>query len=155
LLPHFIFGRCSERPAFQLDVLKRQVADYPEALRRAVVNDYLFMADFTLAAFAPKPAARSDPYGTAACLSRAVNELVLALLASNRKYPINDETARAEIAEFERAPRDFGPRVRTTLGCVGMCAAELVAAVDSIAQLFRETVALTDGLYVPSFTLPK
>ena len=92
--------------------LKRRVADYPEALRRAVVRDYLFMAEFTLAAFAPKFAARSDTYGTAACLTRAVNELVLALFALNRKYPLNDKTALAEVAEFERAPREFGPRVR-------------------------------------------
>jgi hypothetical protein len=139
----------------RLDLLKRRVAGYPEALRRAVVNDYLFMAEFTLTAFAPKPAARSDPYGTAACLSRAVNELVLALFALNRKYPVNDKTALAEIAECERAPRDFGPRVQTTLGHVGMCAAELVAAVESISQLFRETVALSDGLYIPRFTLPQ
>ena len=62
-------------PEARLEVLKRRVADYPEALRRAVVQDYLFMAEFTLTAFAPKVAARSDTYGTAACLARAVNEL--------------------------------------------------------------------------------
>jgi hypothetical protein len=31
---------------------------------------------------------------------------------------------------------------------------ELAAAVESVAQLFRETVELTDGLYQPRFTLP-
>src|SRR5215510_1277718 len=51
-------------PEARLDGLKRRVADYPEALRRAVVRDYLFMAEFTLTAFAPKVAARSDTYGT-------------------------------------------------------------------------------------------
>jgi predicted nucleotidyltransferase len=33
--------------------------------------------------------------------------------------------------------------------------AELLAAVESVSELFRETVALTDGLYQPRFTLPK
>ncbi len=33
--------------------------------------------------------------------------------------------------------------------------AELGTAVESVAQLFRETVALADGLYKPRFTLPK
>jgi predicted nucleotidyltransferase len=139
----------------RLDVLKRRVADYPEALRQAVVQDYLFMAEFTLTAFAPKVAARSDPYGTAACLTRAVNELVLALFALNRKYPINDKTALSEIAQFERAPREFGPRVQKTLGHLGASPAELVAAVENVAQLLRETIKLTDGLYQPRFTLPK
>lgn len=87
-------------PEARLDFLKRRVADYPEALRRAVVRDYLFRAEFTLKAFAPKFAARCDTYGTAACLTRAVNELVLTLFALNRKYPINDKTALAEVAGF-------------------------------------------------------
>ena len=142
-------------PDKQLDVLKRRVANYPEALRRAVVQDYLFMAEFTLTAFAPKFAARSDSYGTAACLSRAVNELVMALFALNRKYPINDKTALVEVAEFERAPREFGPRVQKTLAQLGTSPAELGAAVESITQLVRETIELAEGLYQPRFPLPK
>jgi hypothetical protein len=51
-------------PDARLDLLKRRVADYPEALRRAVVQDYLWAAEFGLAAFAPKFATRSDGYGT-------------------------------------------------------------------------------------------
>jgi predicted nucleotidyltransferase len=142
-------------PEARLDALKRRVADYPDALRRAVVQDFLFMGEFTLTAFAPKVAARSDTNGTAACLTRAVNELVLALFALNRKYPINDKTALLEIAEFERAPREFGPRVQKTFAHLGDSAAELVAAVESVAQLLRETIDLTDGLYKPRYPLPK
>ena len=142
-------------PEARLDVLKRRVADYPEALRQALVRDYLFMAEFTLTAFAPKVAARSDTYGTAACLTRAVNELVLALFALNRKYPINDKTALMEVAEFECAPRDFGSRVQKTLAYLGASTAELIAAVEGVAQLLRETVELADGLYQPRFKLLK
>ena len=141
-------------PGARLDLLKRRVAVYPEALCRAVVQDYLWMAEFGLAAFARKFATRSDAYGTAACLTCAVNQLVLVLFALNRKYPINDKTALAEIAEFERAPQEFGPRVQKTLMLLGVSAAELVAAVEDISQLARETVKLADGLYQPYYTLP-
>jgi hypothetical protein len=141
-------------PEARVEALKRRVADYPEALRQAMVRDYLFMAEFTLTAFAPKVAARSDTYGTAACLSRAVNELVLALFALNRKYLLNDKTALAEVAEFERAPREFGPRVQESLAHLGASAAELVGAVESVAQLAREAVELADGLYLPRYRLP-
>jgi len=141
-------------PEGRVAALKQRVVDYPEALRNAVVQDYLFMAEFTLTAFAPKVAARCDTYGTAACLARAVNELVLALFALNRTYPINDKTALVEVAEFDRAPQEFGPRVQKTLGHLGVSPAELVAAVGSIAQLLRETIDLTDRLYQPRFTLP-
>jgi hypothetical protein len=127
--------------------LKRRVAEYPEALRRAVVRDYLFMAEFTLAAFAPKFAARSDSYGTAACLARGVNEMVMALFALNRRYFLNDKSALAEVAEFDRAPREFGPRVQEAFERLGASPAELGAAVDCVAELVRESVELADGLY--------
>jgi hypothetical protein len=142
-------------PDARLEALKQRVADYPEALRRAVVQDYLFMAEFTLTSFASKAAARSDTYGTAACLTRAVNELVMVLFALNRKYPINDKTALAEVTEFELAPREFGSCVQKTLAQLGASAAELIAAVESIVQLLREAVELAEDLYQPRFKLPK
>lgn len=142
-------------PEGKLDGFKRRVANYPEALRQAVVKDFLFMAEFTLTAFVPKFAARSDAYGTAACLTRAVNELLMALFALNRKYPINDKTALAEVAEFDRVPHEFGPRVQNALGRLGNSAADLLSAVESIEQLLRETIALTEGSYQPHFVLPK
>jgi hypothetical protein len=141
-------------PEGRLDLLKR-VADYPEALRRAVVQDFLWAAEFGLAAFASKFVARADAYGTAACLTCAVNQLVLALFALNRKYLLNDKTALAEVAEFERAPREFAARVQRTLAHPGDSSAELAAAVESVAQLHRETVALAEGIYQPRFALPK
>jgi predicted nucleotidyltransferase len=142
-------------PEARLEGLKRRVADYPEALRRAVVQDHLWMAEFGLAAVAPKFAGRSGAYGTAACLTRAVNQLVMALFALNRKYLMDDKTALAEVAEFEHAPREFGPRVQQTLAHLGASPAELGTAVESVGQLFGETVTLADGLYLPRFALPK
>jgi predicted nucleotidyltransferase len=142
-------------PEARLDALKRRVADYPDALRRAILQDYLWQAEFCLAAFAPKFAARADAYGTAACLTRAINQLILVLFALNRQYPINDKTALAEIAGFEHAPQEFGPRVQQISANLGVSAVGLFAAVERVTQLFQETVALTEGLYQPRFTLPK
>lgn len=142
-------------PAGRLDALKRRVSVYPEPLREAVVRDQLWMAEFTLGAFAPKFAARADAHGTATCLTRATNHLVLALFALNRTYPINDKTALAEIAEFDRAPRDFGPRLNDLFGCLGASVTELGAAVERVGQLLGETIELGEGLYQPRFVLPK
>ncbi len=134
--------------------LKQRVAEYPEALRRAVVQDHLWQAEFNLAAFARKFAARADAYGTTACLTRAVNQLVLALFALNRRYPLNDKTALEEIAEFECAPADFSLRVQRALAHAGDSTDELAAAIDGVARLFQETVAFTEEIYQPRFTLP-
>lgn len=140
-------------PTDRLAALKRRVKDYPEALRRSVVRDYLFMAEFTLSTFAPKYAARSDTFGTAACLTRGVNELVMALFALNRKYPVNDKTALAEVAEFDITPRGFGLRVQKALE--HLSPTSLGAAVATVTELVRETVELADGLYRTQFALQK
>jgi hypothetical protein len=58
-----------------------------------------------------------------------VHPLVLALFALNRKYLQDDKTALAEIAEFERAPRAFGPRVQQTLAHLGDSSEELSDAI--------------------------
>jgi predicted nucleotidyltransferase len=142
-------------PEARIEKLKRRVANYPDALRRAVVQDYLWMAEFGLSAFAVKFARRSDTYGTTACLTSAVNQLILVLFALNRRYPINDKTVLAEVEEFELAPREFGSRVQKILARPGVTDAELIASVESISQLLRETVELTEGLYRPRYTLPK
>lgn len=137
-------------PTDRLTTLKQRVQEYPEALRRSVVRDYLFMAEFTLSTFAPKYAARSDTFGTAACLTRGVNELTMALFALNRKYLLNDKTTLAEVAEFALAPRDFGPRVQTALERL----TDLNAAVDAIRNWTGRGRAC-GRLYRPQFTLPK
>ena len=142
-------------PQGRLEPLKQRVAQYPEALRRTVVQDYLWMAEFGLTAVARKFATRGDSYGTAACLTTAVNQLVMVLFTLNRKYLINDKTALVEVAEFECAPKDFGPRVQKTVARLGASAAELAAAVESVEGLFRETVELAEGMYRARYTLPK
>ncbi|MGH7289753.1 MAG: DUF4037 domain-containing protein [Myxococcota bacterium] len=140
-------------PEGRVAALKRRVLRYPEALRKAVVQNQLWAVEFGLHSFAPKFATRGDTYGTAGCLTRAVNQLVLALFALNRRHLLNDKTALAEIAEFEHAPRDFGPRAQETLARVGSSPAELTASVDAIARLFRETIGLCDGLYQARYAL--
>src|SRR5262249_26520506 len=102
----------------------------------------------------PKFANRSGAYGTAACLTRAVNQLLLVLFALNRRYLMDDKTALGETAEFERAPREFGRRVQETFAHLGSSPEELGVAVEIVAQLFRETVELADEPYQPRFALP-
>jgi predicted nucleotidyltransferase len=140
-------------PDGYVEKLKPRVASYPEALRRAVVQEHLWAAEFNLAAFAPKFAARGDVYGTSACLTRAVNQIILALFALNRRYPLNDKTAIDELAEFELVPQEFGPRVQKTLAALGESQACLDVAVKSVLQLLRESIALAQKLYRSRYEL--
>ena len=134
--------------------LKQRVVEYPAALQRSLVQDSLWAVELGLSAFATKFAARGDAYGTAGCLTRAVNQLVLALFALNRTHLLNDKTALAEITQFERAPTDFSARVQRVLAHPGNTIAELSAAVVRIRELLDETSVLAAGLYQANYRLP-
>jgi hypothetical protein len=134
--------------------LKRRVEGYPEALRHALVQSYLWAAEFALESFAPKFAARGDALGTAGCLARAAHQLVLVLFALNRRYLVSDKTALAEIAGMPLAPRDFAARVGDSLARVGRTPGEQAAAVDAVAALVAETAALCGPLYRRPYPRP-
>jgi hypothetical protein len=127
--------------------LKQKVARYPDALRREVIQGCVWAAQFSLEWWAPKFAANNDAFGTAGCLGRAVHQLVLALFALNERYLVSDKSALAEIAEFARAPRDFGPRVTKILRRVGATSDELLESVAALSVVFEEIVALCGPLY--------
>jgi hypothetical protein len=44
--------------------------------------------------------------------------------------------------------------VQKTFAHLGDSTPELAAAVESVTELLRETIELTDGLYKPRYTLP-
>lgn len=134
--------------------LKRSVEEYPEALRKALVRDFLFMAEFNLSMFASKAAARADAFGTVACLARAVNEMCVALFALNRRYPVNDKTLLDEIGEFRDAPGRFAERVGEVLGNAGTKPAELLSSTSRVSELLAETIAIARDLYRPACKLP-
>lgn len=131
-------------PAGHAERLRRLVAAYPDALRRAVLRDMQRGASFGLAAFAAKFAARGNAWATAACLARAVWQLGLALFAQNRCYLVNDKTLLDEIDGFADAPRDFRARAGAVLASPGRTPAELAASVEAIAGLNRETWAVSE-----------
>jgi hypothetical protein len=111
------FGRIAD--------LKGRVAQYPEALRRRVVQDYLWSAEFELHAFAPKFAHRAGIFLTASTIARGAHSLIMVLFALNRRYFVNDKTALAEVAAFPLCPPAFGERVEALLSSVGSTSEDL------------------------------
>ena len=124
--------------------LKNRVADYPEALRRAVVFDYLRRVEFGINAFARKLAGRGNVYGTVGCLARLSNQLTLVLFALNDTYLVNDKTALVEIAKFPLAPADFASRINRLLSNPGRTPEQLTVSVEGLSELFSEITTLAD-----------
>ena len=132
-------------PAGIVPALKERIAVYPELLRRRLVPESLGAASGDLYA-AAKSAELADAYLTAACITRAINRLVQALFALNRRYRVNDKTALAELAGAALLPRDFAPRVQGILSKLGSQREELLDAVARARGLLHEIANLEPAL---------
>ena len=154
-----LLGECAcalplHDPGGWVERLRRQVAAYPEALRRAVLRDMLEGVSFGLAAFAGKFAARGDVWGTVSCLTRSVWQLGLALFALDYRYLVNDKTLLDEIDCFALAPERFRVRAESVLSAPGRTPDELRAAIATITALGTETAQLAGEPSAPSSAGP-
>jgi hypothetical protein len=139
----------------RIERLQSRVAQYPEALRRRVVQDYMWSVEFALHAFAWKFARRGEVYLTASTIARCVHALILVLFALNRRYLVNDKTALVELSDFADCPPDFRNRVELLLSRVGGGPAELEQSVGLMQALFEEVLALSGELYAAKYAFPE
>lgn len=137
-------------PQGAIATLKKDVAQYPEALRRAIVQGSLWSAEFTHWN-GTKLAARGDVYATAGCATRALCELTQVLFALNRLYFIGDKGALEEIDALPIRPAAYGERARALLARV---AVEPVAAMNDLGALIGNVVDLAGDLYASTYALP-
>jgi hypothetical protein len=122
--------------------LKRDVSEYPPALRLKLAHHGLNSARFALY-MARNSAAAGDAFLTAACATRAVNYLVQALFAINRRYRVNDKTALGELAEAEHVPDELAARTEGVFAELGGTPDALRASVATLTQLAGEVVSLS------------
>lgn len=127
--------------AGKLAELKKQVADYPEKMRAALVRKHLFDSAFHLE-IAAKPAARGDIAYVAQCLATATGFLTLVLFALNREFFMNEKNAFPQSAGFAIRPPHLHESVTKILGALGNDAASLAGGVDAICEVHRELAKL-------------
>ena len=129
--------------------LRAQAQVYPDALRRRVVQDFLWSIEFNLSAFVPKYVAAADAYGFAGCASRICFQLVQVIHALNRRWPPPDRVALHRAASLSMRPADFATRVQGVLADLGASAAAQTERAAQLRELWQETVRLSGDLYVP------
>jgi hypothetical protein len=137
-------------PTGVVAALAAAVAEYPPALRAAVVKGSLASAEFTLAN-APAFARRGDVLGTVGCLCRAAAALVQALFAMNRTYFPGDKAVGALLPTFACAPKGFLTSVGEILARPGSSPTDLDGAVQAMRELWGRVVPLADPPYAPRF----
>ncbi len=119
-----------------LTELKALTAEYPPKLKQAIIEKYLWEADFALG-MARKPAERSDVFYVTGCLFRCAACLVQVLFALNERYFINEKESVKAVDSFALRPEGFGETVSTMLAQPGSDAAQLGASIEQFEKLVR------------------
>lgn len=128
--------------------LRRRIPQYPESLRRRLVQNCFGAATFD-AYTAAKAAQAADPYLTLACCIRIINHLVHGLFALNRRYRVNDKSAFAELADCPALPSHFCARAQAIASRIGTQPAELLETVERVRELVAEAALLgADALVI-------
>jgi hypothetical protein len=138
-------------PLGEIGLLKRAIATYPEPLKRRIVEDGLWGAEFSMWS-GRGFAASADVYNAAGCLTRAAQYIAHAIYAINDEYFLNDKQATTMLSRFARSPRDCAARLADVLAKPGRTSAELGDSFESLRQLWLEVVTM-DGAYQPRFNL--
>ncbi len=126
--------------------LKVLTAEYPPALRLALINKYLFEAQFSVE-IARKPAQRGDTTYVAGCMFRTVASLVQVLYALNERYFLNEKGSVAEVDTLPRRLDGFAATVAQAMATPGAAG---VMRLDLLAQDVRRLCADLPGLW-PAF----
>ncbi|UCE87159.1 MAG: nucleotidyltransferase domain-containing protein [Deltaproteobacteria bacterium] len=125
---------------------KRQVAAYPAALKRRLVQRNLWGAEFTLR-FLKTFAGRGDVYNAMGCMTRLAAHLTQALFALNETYFLNDKSALDEIEGFEIRPDEYAEAITRILAHPGETPSTLLQSADRVEVLFRAVAALAGDAY--------
>jgi len=141
-------------PNGALVALKAEVAVFPRPLRRRIIQDTLWCAEFSIL-FAGDFASSGDVPNTVGCMTRIFHYLVQALFAINEVYFMNDKRVLQQIAGFGRRPEDFVSRISGVLARAGATPAQLDVSLRKLQLVFLEIVALAEGAYAPRFSPPK
>lgn len=138
------------RPLFDppgvLAALKARLVPYPPALRRAIIDRFLWGVEFDLSQ-AGKLAARGDVYSAAGCFARCAAGLVQVLYGLNERYFLNDKHALHDIDSFPLKPAGLVPTLKGVLAAPGASAAALSETASRLAGLLRDTTHLCGDLY--------
>ncbi len=132
-----------------INKLKESIKQYPQKLKKSIVQQSLWAAEFTIWQ-AGKFAGKADMYNTVGSLTRAISNIVTTLFALNEIYPMGDKRAIEIIEQTKNKPINLSSKINNILCCNKN---SLEDNVGHLKVLFDETVELADGQYKPYYKL--
>lgn len=131
-------------PQGELAALKTLTAGYPPALKRALVQKFLWEAGFALET-CRKPAERGDPFYVSGCLFRCAACLVQVLFALDERYFVNEKGSVRAAGSLARCPDGFEETVSSVLANPGKEPARLRESVRRFEELVAAVREVSTG----------
>ena len=114
--------------------LKNQAEIYPGALKKNLINFFIFEAEFSLM-FVKANAGAEDKYYIAGHVFRIISCLNQVLFACNNAYCINEKKAIKLLETFEYKPEKYAERVNHIFEVLGL---SLFECYDMTEKLYKE-----------------
>jgi predicted nucleotidyltransferase len=130
--------------------LKLEVKEYPKPLRKAIINGFLWDAEFSLS-HCKKSAERGEVLIVAGCLTRIAGDLIQVLYALNNTYFIGVKKFYRQEPVFELKINNFSTRINQILGYIGNSITEMNKTVAYTEQLFEDLIKIAESEYSPKF----
>lgn len=140
-LGELFYCRVLHDPNGVIDKLKGRLEPYPLKLRQALIDTYLWQAEFALSV-GEKAAARGESPYVAGCFFECAYCLAQVLYALNGRYYVNEKGAVGETATFALRPAHFAETVYEVLAAPGATSGALQ---ENLAKL-RVLVGEVEGL---------
>lgn len=130
--------------------LKEETKEYPQPLKKTIINGFLWDAEFTLG-HCKKSADRGEILIAAGCLTKIASDFIQSLYALNEVYFIGEKKFYKQEPLFRIKPKNFLSRINKILATIGNTKEEMIKTVADIEQLFEEFVNLAESEYTPKF----
>ncbi|NMA25599.1 MAG: nucleotidyltransferase domain-containing protein [Clostridiales bacterium] len=114
--------------------LKKRAELYPVALRKSLIDFFMFEAEFSLS-FIKANITADDKYYIAGHVFRAVSSMNQVLFACNNVYCINEKKAVVMIEAFKRKPENYARKVNRIFELLGPSP---VACRDMVEKLYHD-----------------
>jgi predicted nucleotidyltransferase len=131
--------------------LKKAISVYPEALRKAIIQEHLWGVEFAYFN-AQKLAKRGCIYGTVGCMTRIAAELTQVLFAMNSMYSATEKGALETIESFKIKPKEYASRMQDILSSPGRDQT-LKESLKKLQEVIKEVMQLAHPIYVPRYSL--
>ncbi|WP_054846945.1 hypothetical protein [Hungateiclostridium straminisolvens] len=125
--------------------LKKRAEIYPAALRKSLVDFFMFEAEFSLM-FVKANLSSGDKYYIAGHAFRAISCINQVLFACNNVYCINEKKAIKLIDNFEYKPEKYAERVNRVFETLGTSPVECCEMIEKIYHEAGQIASEIEGL---------